>query len=61
MGKGGGLMGGLARRGFRKKKQKQLKELKAAGGSLPFDLPGFGGAEGGATKRKKTKRKKKRK
>jgi len=64
MGKGGGLMGGLARRGFRKRKQKQLKDLKAAGGALPFDLPGFGGADGGAAKsqgRNKKKRKKKRK
>jgi len=63
MGKGGGLMGGLARRGFRKKKQKQLKEMKAAGGALPFDLPGFGGAEGGTKQagRKKKRNKKKRK
>jgi signal recognition particle subunit SRP54 len=65
MGKGGGLMGGLARRGFRKRKQKQLKEMKAAGGgALPFDLPGFGGADGGtkqAGRKKKNKRKKKRK
>jgi len=61
MGKGGGLMGGLARRGFRKRKMKQLKEMKAEGGALPFDLPGFGGADGGAAKRKtKNKRKKKR-
>ena len=55
-------MGGLAKRGFRKRKMKQLKEMKAEGGALPFDLPGFGGAEGGAAKRKKkNKRKKKRK
>ena len=61
MGKGGGLMGGMARRGFRKRKMKQLKEMKAAGGSLPFELPGFGGAEGGVSKQQRSKKKRKKK
>jgi signal recognition particle subunit SRP54 len=61
MGKGGGLMGAMARRGFRKRKEKQLKELKKAGGALPFDLPGFGApADGGGRRRKDKKKKKKR-
>ena len=59
---GGGLGGALVRRGFRKGKKQQLKQMKAAGG-LPLDLPGFpaGGGVAGRKKKDPKGRKKKRK
>jgi signal recognition particle subunit SRP54 len=60
MGQGGGLPGALVRRGFRKRKKQQLKDLKKAGG-LPVDIPGFAGSGESASKggRKGKKKKKK--
>jgi signal recognition particle subunit SRP54 len=60
VGQQGGLGGALARRGFRKRKSKQLKEIKAVGGQLPVDIPGFAGGDGGAAKKKRKKKKKRR-
>jgi hypothetical protein len=60
MGKGGGIGGMMARRGFRKQKMKQLKELKSGGGTLPVDIPGFSGGDARTGKTKKRKKKKRR-
>jgi signal recognition particle subunit SRP54 len=63
IGKMGGLGGAMVRRGFRKKKQQQLKRLKASG-QFPFDVSGATGAEdagSGGRARGKKKKKKKRK
>jgi signal recognition particle subunit SRP54 len=42
IGQQGGFGGFLVRRGFRKRKMRQLKDMKKQGG-LPFNLPGLGG------------------
>jgi signal recognition particle subunit SRP54 len=61
MGQQSGIGAALARRGFRKQKQKQLKELKSSG-VLPADLTGFSGVDGSERRdTRKSKRKGKKK
>ncbi|MHC4470546.1 MAG: signal recognition particle protein [Planctomycetota bacterium] len=60
VGQQGGLAGAMAKRGFRKRKSRQLKDIKATGGQLPVDIPGFSTGDGGVARQKKRKKKKRR-
>ena len=63
LGKQGGFGAAMMKRGFRKRKQKQLKEMGGSG-QLPMDLSGLSGLAGsggpGRSKDKKRKKKKRR-
>jgi hypothetical protein len=62
IGKQGGLGGAIVKRGFRKRKKRQLKDLKSAG-QFPLelgDLPVAEGGDGAAPRDRKKRKKRKR-